>query len=128
MDAFYKTIIKVIIHKFNRTGVVWKVIGNINYGQRHLEKRQRRNELSKEWILQDYNKLILNIMNDVDSDVHLYFLSLFEQEYFCFDNGEWIVIVGKDGVIDTCMKGKPQNYFINNPGYTYPGKVKDVFE
>jgi len=34
---------------------------------------------------------------------------------------------GEDGIMDTCMKGKPQNYFINNPGYEYLGKVKDVF-
>lgn len=28
----------------------------------------------------------------------------------------------------TCMKGKPQNYLVNNPGYTYIGKVKDVLD
>jgi hypothetical protein len=67
-------------------------------------------------------------MNDVENDIHLYFLSTFEQDFFCFDNGEWIVIVGENGVMETCMKGNPQNYFINNPGYTYLGKVKDVFK
>jgi hypothetical protein len=84
--------------------------------------------LSEEWFLSDYNSLILNIMNDVENDIHLYFLSTFEQDFFCFDNGEWIVIGGENGVMETCMKGNPQNYFINYPGYTYLGKVKDVFK
>ena len=72
--------------------------------------------------------MILNIMKDKDNDVHLYSLSRFDKRYFTFDDGTWIVMFGEDGVMETCMMGNPNNYFKNNPGYTYLGKVKDVLK
>jgi len=127
LNPLYKNKIKQLIDKHNKTGVTWRKLRNIHYGEIHLKKRQRRKELPLKWELSEYDNFIVNIMNEIQNDVHLYYLSTFEQNYFCFDDGNWIVIVGEDGIMDTCMKGKPQNYFINNPGYEYLGKVKDVF-
>lgn len=97
-------------------------------GQTHLEKRQRRKDIPSDWSLENYNSLIMNTMTNIDNDVHLYSQAIFEKNYFTFDDGTWIVIVGEDAVMETCMIGLPKNYFTNNPGYTYLGKVKDVLK
>lgn len=128
MHPDYKRLIRAVIRKNIDFGIQWKVTGTKHYGMIHFEKRLKRKDLPKDWVLKDYNNLIMNIMTDVQSDAHLYVLSNFDKRYFCFDQEQWIVIVGEDGLMETCMRGKPHNYFINNPGYTYLGKVKDVFE
>lgn len=128
MDSDLKSIIKGIIDNFNSSGVVWKVENNKHYGEHHLKRRKNRNELTTEWELKDYNNHILNIINGINNDVHLYYLETFTQKDFTFDDGSWIVIIGENGVMETCMIGKPSNYFKKNPGYTYLGKVKDVLK
>lgn len=117
-----------IILYFNQFDVVWKMKNNQDSGQLHLSKRKRRNEIPGDWTLTDYNSLILNIMNGEENHIHLYPLTYFTKRYFTFDDGNWIVIVGEDGVMETCMKGNPENYFLNNPGYTYLGTIKDVLK
>jgi len=37
-------------------------------------------------------------------------------------------MIGENGVMGTCMLGKPINYFNRNPGYVFLGTVKDVLE
>lgn len=128
MDPSNYTIIQKIIDMYTHSGILWKMTKSIHYGQSHLEKRQRRKEIPNDWNLTDYNNLIMNIITDNENDVHLYSLSIFEKRYFTLDNGTWIVMFGEDGFMETCMKGNPNNYFKNNPGYTYLGKVKDVIK
>jgi hypothetical protein len=101
-----------------------KIQNGIHYGEKHLKKLQNRSEIEDSWTLADYDKHMVNIMSGKNNDVHIYWLNHFTQRDFCFDDGEWIVICGENGVMVTCMKGKPQNYFKNNRGITYFGKVK----
>lgn len=128
MNLAVRDKIKSIIESHLQYGVVWKEQNNIHYGEKHLKKRQRRGEIDKSWSLADYDQHIVNIMSNKNNDVHIYWLSHFIQKDFCFDDGNWIVLCGENGVMVTCMKGNPRNYFKNNPGYTYLGKVKDVLK
>lgn len=94
-----------------------------------MEKRKKRKEIPEDWRLQDYDKLILKIMNDRENDIHLYYFLGFTQEYFVFDDGHWMVIIGKDKVMETCMFRKnTSSYLKSEDGYTYIGKVREVFE
>ncbi|MBU9720280.1 MULTISPECIES: hypothetical protein [Bacillaceae] len=126
MDPSLKSIIQIILYEYNQTGVVWKKNYFRHWGESHLSKRKSRKEIPSDWTIYDYNKLIMNIMFNINNDVHLYVLSNYRKRYFTFDDGKWIVIVSEDGIMETAMVGNPQNYFKNNPGYTYLGKVKDV--
>ncbi|MDQ1002635.1 hypothetical protein QFZ28_003035 [Neobacillus niacini] len=117
-----------IIETYNEVGIVWKVTDSKNVEESHLKKRQRRKELSEDWTLDNYNDKIINIINGLNNDVHVYYSNNFSQDYFCFNDEKWIVIIGKYNVMEIALIGNPQNYFTNNEGYTYLGKVKDVFE
>jgi hypothetical protein len=128
LNPSFKKAIKEIIEAYNETGVMWKVTPTKHYGEAHLKRRKNRKELSDDWTLSSYNDKILTLVNAVNNDIHLHFLTHFTQNYFCFNDEEWIVIVGQDKVMETAMIGKPQNYFTNKDGYIYLGKVKDVFQ
>ncbi|HLS07538.1 hypothetical protein [Lentibacillus sp.] len=128
MDPSQKEVINEIIKTYKESGVIWKVTKTKHYGLSHLEKRKRRNDLPSDWTLKEYNIHIMNIMTDIYNDVHIYYLPGFTQNYFTFDNGKWIIIIEEDKIIETAMKGNPDNYFANNPGYAYLGKVKDVLK
>lgn len=39
-------------------------------------------------------------MNDRENEIHLYYFTGFNQECYVFDNGKWIVIVGKVKVME----------------------------
>ncbi|WP_075618475.1 hypothetical protein [Paenisporosarcina indica] len=116
MNLTTKVKIKSIIESHIQYGVIWKQDNGIHYGEKHLKKRQTRHEIDTSWTIDDYDQLIVNIMSGKNNDVHIYWLSHFTQKDFCFNDGEWIVMCGENGVMVTCMKGKPQNYFVNNPG------------
>jgi hypothetical protein len=76
-----------------------------------------------------YNMLIMNIMNGTENNIHLYHLKTFEQEYFVFNDDNWIIIIGADNVIETAFLSKNiKNYLSPDKGYKYLGKVKEVLE
>ncbi|MGP7817401.1 hypothetical protein [Niallia sp. 01092] len=87
------------------------------------------NKIPADWELKDYSNLIMNIMNNIDNDIHLYHLQTFEQEYFVFDDGYWIVIIGANRIVDTAFYcNNTKNYLHPNKGYKYLGKVREVLE
>ncbi|MCA1064831.1 hypothetical protein QTG56_24805 (plasmid) [Rossellomorea sp. AcN35-11] len=128
MDSSPIEIIRQIIKLYNEKGVKWKQSSEKHFGRAHLDKRKRRKDLPENWSLEDYNKLIQNIINGDSNDIHLYYLETFSQRYIVFSDRVWIVIVGENTVMESCMPGNPSNYFSRNPGYFYLGKVKDVLK
>ena len=129
MNPSLKGRVKSIIESYNEAGPIWKQEGTFHSGKHHLEKRKKRNEIPQDWTLNDYNGLILNTMNNMGNDVHLYYLQRFTQNYFTIDDGNWIVVVGEDGIMETAMWSKrSSNYLASEKGYTYLGKVKELFE
>ncbi|MDF0728260.1 hypothetical protein PY093_16465 [Cytobacillus sp. S13-E01] len=129
MDSLTKKEIRRIIDSYNVTGPVWKSNDSFHSGEYHLVKRKRRNEIPEDWDLRDYDNLILKIMNNLENEIHLYYLIGFMQEYIVFDDGKWMVIVGKDKVMETCMFRKnTSSYLKSEDGYNYLGKVREVFE
>jgi hypothetical protein len=74
VNPSFKKAIKEIIETFNEFGVVWKVTDSKNFGESHLKKRQRRKELPEDWTLDNYNDKIIDIINGLNNDVHVYYL------------------------------------------------------
>lgn len=126
MNTSLKIRIKRVIEIVNRRETPkWKP-GSECY---HYEKRKSRGHIPKDWEIKDYNKHIMNIMNNIENEVHLYYLKDFEQDYFVFDDGKWIVIIGANGVMESAFLSKnSKNYLLPEKGYTYLGKVKEVLE
>ncbi|WP_423800705.1 hypothetical protein [Neobacillus sp. SAB-20_R2A] len=121
-----KNQIKQILLIINQHGPSWKP-GKEYY---HLLKRKKRRHIPLDWELQDYNRLIMNILNDKENDIYIYFKEGFLQNYFIFADGNaWIVIIGEDGIIDTAMIADNYfNYLDEAKGYSYIGKIKEVWQ
>lgn len=126
MENLLKEKILFILNDVKTTGLRWKIGKNIE----HLEKRKRKGHIPNDFTLNDYERVILSIINDVENDVYLYYLKGFIKDYFVFGNGKWIVIIGDDSIIDTAFQ-IDTNYFeylSKEKGYEYLGKIKEVFE
>lgn len=129
MDSNYKSIVRKIVSAYNENGPIWKQTIEFHSGYFHLEKRKSRNEIPKDWSLNDYNEFILSIMNNKENNVYVYILKHFTQDYIVFEDGNWMVIVGTNFVMETCMYRKDTStYLKSDAGYIYIGKVKEVFE
>jgi hypothetical protein len=118
--------IKEILITIKQNGLAWKP-GKDEY---HLIKRKKRRHIPEDWELIDYIELIMNILNDKENDIYIYFKENFNQNYFIFaDGNSWIVIIGEDGIIDTAMiADKYDTYLDDSKGYRYAGKLKEVWQ
>lgn len=78
-----------------------------------------------EFTLNDYNSLIVKIITNKSTDIHLYKVSHFEQTYLVFTANKWLVIIGENTIMETAMISKnPERYL----GYTYVGTVEEVLK
>lgn len=77
MDSNYKSIVRKIVSAYNENGPIWKQTIEFHSGYFHLEKRKARNEIPKDWSLNDYNEFILSIMNNKENNVYVYILKHF---------------------------------------------------
>lgn len=123
MDPKIKKTIIQLLQLYKIQGPQWKPGKDLL----HLTKRIQRRDVAVDFTLQDYNKLIVKIITDKKSDLHIYHLQSFQQNYFVFSANNWIVIMGEDFIMETCMKTtSSERYLSLEKGYTYIGTVKEV--
>ncbi|TWT13144.1 hypothetical protein [Planomicrobium sp. CPCC 101079] len=92
-----------------------------------MKKRISRRDVPVDFLLQDYNELIVEIVTNVENNIHFYRLYSFHQSYFAFSSDHWIVIIGEDGLMETAMKtSSTERYLSEEKGYIYIGTVKEV--
>jgi len=60
--------------------------------------------------------------------VYLYHKPDFKQKYYAFGDGEWLVIIGQNQVVDTAFKVDriPYEEYIKQHGMKLLGTVKEV--
>lgn len=125
MNQKQKEQIKVILNSVKVNGLTWKE-GSL---QGHVAKRIRRKDLPPGTTAQDYEALILNILNNLENAVIFYFEEGFKQDYFVFTNYEWIVMIGENCVMETAMPPKNvRKYTAPEKGYTYLGTIEEAFK
>ncbi|MFJ7973975.1 hypothetical protein [Psychrobacillus sp. NPDC096389] len=113
-----------IIQTYKEHGPQWKPGKDLL----HLRKRIDRRDLPLESTLQEYNKLIIDIVTNNQSNVYIYQLKHFEQRYMVFSANNWIIIIGEDTIMETAMlTSSPQRYLSKEKGYNYIVTVKEVF-
>ena len=123
MDLQTKQALLQLIQHYKKHGPQWKPGKDLD----HLNKRINRQDVSMDFTLQEYNKLIVKIMTNDKSEMHIYRLDSFHQSYFAFSANDWIVIIGEDAMMETCMKStSSERYLSAEKGYTYIGTVKEV--
>ena len=124
MDLQIQQALLQVIQTYKKQGPQWKPGKDLI----HLKKRISRQDVSVEFTLQDYNKLIVNVVTNVESDIHVYRLNGFHQSYFAFSANNWIIILGQNAIMETAMKtSSSKRYLSEEKGYTYIGTVKEVF-
>lgn len=126
MEKLLKETILFVLNDVKKNGLKWKLGKNVE----HLEKRKRKGHIPSDFTLDDYERVILSIINNVENDVYLYYLKGFIKDYFVFGNGSWIVIIGDDSIIDTAFQidTSYSDYLSKDKGYEYLGKIKEVLE
>jgi hypothetical protein len=126
LDKVLKAKIKKLLLNIKQHGLTWKP----KKDEYHLLKRKRRQHIPEDWELKDNTALIMNILNDKENNIYIYFKETFKQNYFVFTDGNaWIVIMGEDGIMETAMiADNYDSYLHSSKGYKYLGLIKEVFE
>lgn len=116
--------IQMILNEVNSNGLKWKK----GEDEKHLNKRIKKGHLSNDFTLNDYEKIILGIMNGKDNDVYIYYKRSFIRNYIVFGDGTWIAIIGNDAIMETSfvIDGDYSEYLSKEKGYEYLGKLKEV--
>jgi len=124
VESIYRKKIIWLIEKCNEIGLRWKVGKDLF----HLKKRIEVGHLPADFSIQDYENLILSIINALDSEIYIYSLARFQKDYFVFGDGIWVVIIGEDGIMETAfvVDGNYREYLSEEKGYQYLGTVKEV--
>jgi hypothetical protein len=123
LDNSYKKIIKEILLNISQKGLHWKP-GSLEY---HTNKRINRKHLDPGTTEQQFEDLIISKIFNDENDIYFYFLEHFEQDYYVFTDQEWIIIIGKDNIMETAFKRKNvTTYLVEEDGYVLIGKLKEV--
>ncbi|MFZ3589996.1 hypothetical protein ACOI1C_12125 [Bacillus sp. DJP31] len=79
--------------------------------------RRKTDFLSKSLQVRDFT------INDKESDIFLYSVKGYKKDYIVFGDGEWIVIVGEDAMMETSfqIEGDYSKYLSMKKGYMYLG-------
>lgn len=86
-------------------GPKWKSDSALN---NHVKKRINKGHIPNDWSVNDYNNKIREIMNKDNLEVYEYIKNertgeLFDPKYYIYGDGEWIVMVGENGVMETAF-------------------------
>jgi hypothetical protein len=124
VEQSIKEKIKFIMNEFNANGLKWKEGKDF----KHLSTRKEYGHIPHDFSMKDYENVIMNIINDKESDVYLYYVKGFKKNYFVFGDGKWIVIVGEDAIMETSFPIESDyfEYLSKKKGYEYLGKVVEV--
>ncbi len=126
METIIKDKIQWVINEVITNGLKWKAGKDL----KHLQTRKEYGHIPHDFSIEDYESVIIRIMNDNENDVFLYHLKGFKKNYFVFGDGKWIVIIGEDTIMETCfpISGEYFEYLSKKKGYEYIGKVKEVLK
>jgi hypothetical protein len=96
--------------------------------EKHLEKRKAMGHLPKHSSLEDYNTLINKLIRDDSNIVYLYEFKM--ERYYAVKGNiqgiDWIVIFGKDGMMETAFPPREIDSYIKRRGFRPLGKIKEV--
>jgi hypothetical protein len=96
----------------------------------HLEKRIRRGHLPPGAGLDQYNKLIQEILTDPESNVYHYPFG--QADYFSTTNEiegrPWLVLISAKGFMETAFPPDDMQDYIVQSKYVFLGKLKELIQ
>lgn len=115
--------VKVALEALRRS-IQWKPGKDLT----HLEKRKRRGHLSKEFSLEDLNRLIQNLIHQDTSKIYLYRFG--ENRYYIvrgeIEKKEWFIIFSKEGIIETVFPPRNAERYLSRRGMALLGEMREI--
>jgi len=76
--------------------------------QKHVNKRIKKGHIPENWTAADYNNKIKQVLQSDNLEVYKYTHNeftgeAFDQAYKIYGDGEWIVMVGENGIMETAF-------------------------
>lgn len=76
--------------------------------QKHVNKRIKKGHIPENWTAADYNNKIKQVLQSDNLEVYKYthneFIGeAFDQAYNIYGDGDWIVMVGENGIMETAF-------------------------
>ena len=114
---------KRAISKLQET-IYWKPGKDIQ----HLEKRRVLGDLPQDRQIEDYNKLINELVQGLENEVYLYEFG--SQRYYMITGKikekEWVVIFSTEGIIETAFPPQDTEEYLNKRNTALLGKVGEI--
>ncbi len=107
-----------------RTQVRWKP----GSAMRHLRKRKLRGHLPSTAILGDYERVILDVLQDKSAQVYLYWYkrASYVTVVATVQARQWLVMFAYDGVLESAfVLDRPEQY-LSKPGFEWIGPLSEV--
>ena len=106
-----------------RLQVKWKP----NKAEIHLQKRIAREHLNNSANLEDYEKIILSIINNPEATLYIYQYNdlIYPTIASSYKDNLWLVMFSLDGIMETAFPpDNPTNYLSKTP-FRYIGLLQD---
>lgn len=118
----YPKILEAI--KAVRAQVRWKP----NSAVRHLRKRKRRGHLPSTATLEDYERIILTVLQDKSAQVYRYWYSRvpYVTVVATVHTQQWLVMFAYDGVLESAFVVENPERYLSKPGFEWIGSLGEV--
>jgi hypothetical protein len=94
----------------------------------HLEKRKALGHLSSEVTVEDYNRLIGDLVKEEGHRVYLYCFG--SERYYAMrgiaNGAEWLVIATRAGIVETAFPPNTMDDYLNKRSFTLLGTIQEV--
>lgn len=118
----YPQMLKAI--KAVRSQVCWKH----NSAERHLCKRKQRRHLPPTATLDDYERIILTVLQDKTGRVYRYWYKgiPYVTVVATVDTRQWLVMFAYDGVLESAFVVERPELYLSKPGFEWIGLLNEV--
>ncbi|CAH1199295.1 hypothetical protein PAECIP111893_01299 [Paenibacillus plantiphilus] len=127
VDAETRKVIQDLLSNMFENGPQWKP-GKL---EEHIQTRKKYGHIPDTWTAEDYNNKIMSLVRNSNNEIYEYYKEGFSQKYYVIGDKDWIVMVGKDGIMETSFpptKPSYEGYLAPDKGYKYIGQIKDVLK
>ncbi len=118
----YPQILEAI--KAVRSQVRWKPDSAV----RHLRKRKQRGHLPPAATREDYEYIILTVLQDEFAQVYRYWYNRvpYVTVVATVDTQQWLVMFAYDGVLESAFVIKRPERYLSKPGFEWIGSLSEV--
>ena len=95
---------------------------------RHLLKRKLRGHLPSGAMLDDYERMVWTVLQDLQAQVYLYRYRdiLYVAVVAVVEQRHWLVMFARDGVMESAYVIERPEHYLSHPAFEYIGALSEV--